>query len=361
MTTEPTAGAAAAQPPEDAHGSAVPGAVEIVSRAIELNIAASSAIRRASLYAAGMYLLLLGPAALILGLALGSDGLGALGDIVSGDVGEALPQVGPIQGSILIGSIATLAVTLDLQIIAIAMIDDQAAGGRPWYRTALGVARRVFWTLVVAALIATILGLIGGTILDAIFGDIGRRSASIDAVLQNVIQLVIGIPFAYVGAAVVIGRTGPLHAVRTSIALARRRWRLALVIGIVNAATGLLAAFAIGAGADVLARIAIALGLDTARGPLQVIELGVIVAVGIAAIGSLTMTIGALTVAPQVVAYRGLGGPRGTEAGIELPAATGPWARQPVPVRPARLITTGMWVVLALLAVMTAAAIVEST
>ena len=57
-------------------------------------------------------------------------------------------------------------------------------------------------------------------------------------------------------------------------------------------------------------------------------------------------------VAPQIVAYRRLGGPRSGDLSAD---------REPSVAPSAPLITIGMWIVLAILALVTAAAIVEFT
>lgn len=338
------------EPPEPA--TSTPGSVEIVSRGLDLNIAASAAIRRASLYAGGMYLLLLGPVAFVFALLTARYGPELIDAILSGDVRRLAIDLGPAPGALIIGGFAVAAVSVDVQNVAVALIDGQASDRRPGLRQALAIARRSFWPLVWASILSGIVTAIAAAVIGAVLGFNRAAASDIDFARQTAIQLIVSMPFAYIGAAVVIGRSGPVEAIRWSIRLARRRWRLAFVIGLVNTATGLLATFAIGAGADILARIAIALGIgqEAAPGAIQIVELAIIVAVAIAAIGSLTMTIAALSVAPQIVAYRRLGGPRRDDAITDLAPAVAPSAP---------LITVGMWVVLVVLALVTAAAILE--
>ena len=133
--------------------------------------------------------------------------------------------------------------------------------------------------------------------------------------MATIVDVLLSAPFAYVGAAVVLAGAGPSQAIRLSWRMARRRWRLALVVGIVNTAVSYLAGFAIGAGLDILGRIAIALGIDQQLGPLQTIELILIVGFAIVAIGSLTLTIATLSTAPQVIAWARLGGPLAPPSG----------------------------------------------
>lgn len=335
-------------PPEPA--PTPPGSIEIVGRGLDLNLAASAAIRRASFYAGGMYLLLLGPVAVVFALLTARYGTELIDAILSGDARRLTMDLGPAPAALLIGGLAVAAVSVDVQNVAAALIDGQASDRRIGLRPALAIARRSFWPLVWASILSGVLAAIAVAIIGAVLGFKNGPSLDLDFARQTAVQLIVAMPFAYIGAAVVIGRTGPIEAIRWSFRLARRRWRLAFVIGLVNTATSLLATFAIGTGSDILARIAIGLGIgtETAPGAIQIAELGLIVAVAIAAIGSLTMTIAALSVAPQVVAYRRLGGIRRDQDTADSGPTDG---------RSAPMITRGMWIVLAVLALVTAAAI----
>jgi hypothetical protein len=347
----------------------LPGALEIVGRGLDLDLAASATIRRASFHAALMYLLLLGPVALIIALLIARYGIDFFADVVSGTIPPFMLDLGAAPGAILIGGFAAAAVSVDIQNIAVSVLHQQAVTGRSSFRAALGVARRSFWRLIFASIASGIVVRIAATILQRIVGFDGTADSNSELAIQTAIELVVTMPFAYIGAAVVIGRTGPIEAIRVSVGLARRRWRLAFVIGLVNTATSLLAAFGASSGADILGRIAIGLGIGSegVGGVLPVLQLALIVAFAIAALGSLTMTIAALTVASQVVAYLRLGGPERREERLVVPGPTGPagptgpWDHpQPLPER-VPLITVGMWIVLALLAFLTVSAIADFT
>ena len=98
------------------------------------------------------------------------------------------------------------------------------------------------------------------------------------------------------------------------------------MIAIVNTAVGYVAGFALGAGADILVRLGELFGLGTTMGPFQIAVLAAIVGLAIVSIGSLVMTIAALTVAPQVVAFLGL---TGYSAGLDAgPSSGGPGERR---------------------------------
>lgn len=343
--------------PEPAPEPSIPGAVEIVSQGLDLNLGASSSIRRATLYAAAMFLILLGPVALVAALIVARYGT----DIFFIDFANPVRiDLGPAMGVFVVGGFAVTAISIDLQNVAVGLMDVQASGRRLDLRPALAIARRSFWKLLFASFVAGIISAIVSAIIQGVLGFRRSPGDDVDFARQTILGLVVGMPFAYIGSAVVIGRLGPIAAIRASVRLARRRWRLAFVIGVVNTATGLLAAFALGAGGDILGRFATMLGIggESPAGPLQIGGLALIIAVAIAAIGSLTMTVAALSVAPQVVAYRRLGGPR--YLGQELDHVTPPpgeWTPPEIANRATPLITIGMWVAIALLALFTLAAI----
>jgi hypothetical protein len=124
----------------------------------------------------------------------------------------------------------------------------------------------------------------------------------------SAIDILVSAPFAYVAAGIVLGAVGARESVRRSWRLARARWRLALLIGVVNTAVTYVAGFAVGAGGDILIRLGTAFGLGASMGPVQIVVLAAIVVLAIVSIGSLIMTVAALTVGPQVVAFLGLTG-----------------------------------------------------
>jgi hypothetical protein len=199
-------------------------------------------------------------------------------------------------------------------------------------RQTVAWARHGFWRLVFASIAVGLMLIIPRQILAAFL--VGR-SPEASSLVATIVDVLLSAPFAYVGAAVVLAGAGPSQAIRLSWRMARRRWRLALVVGIVNTAVSYVAGFAIGAGLDILGRIAIALGIDQQLGPLQTIELILIVGFAILAVGSLTLTIATLSTAPQVIAWARLGGPLVPPV---RPDADRPWA----PHVPARLVSIPM-------------------
>ncbi|TMF40854.1 MAG: hypothetical protein E6I26_02035 [Chloroflexi bacterium] len=317
-----------------------PRAVDVVGRAIDLNLGGSAQIRRASIYAGLLFLAAIGPlAALLVAHSIRAGGFDWIIDLIA--LGRtARVDLGPFAGLVVIVGVGcAIAISVDVQLLAIALIGSRAADRSIDLHAAIGLARRRFWRLVLASIAVGLILIIPRQILATA---LGNQNAESGVLLSTALDIVLSAPFAYVGAAVVLAPATPLQAVRWSWRMARRRWRLAFLIGVVNTAVSYLAGFAVSAGLDILIRIAIGLGIDRGLGTVQSIELVAIVAVAIVAIGSLTMTIAALTVGPQVVAWLGLGGPVDGIAG----ATTGGLTEPTGPDWPRRLVSRPMQVAL---------------
>ena len=339
QTAEP-----ATQPlPPPARAPAMPGTLAVVGRGLDLNVAASSILRRASLYIGLLTLLAAGPiAAIAWAFSARQGGFEWLRDLLV--FGEPpLIVAGPGFGlsvlvAVSLGFGCLAALSVDSQLLALTLIGGQATGRRFDLRAALGVARLTYWRLVRASILVGLILLIPRYLLSlAIMGGrpVGTES---ETLLVTAAGVVLAVPFAYVGAGVVLGGVGAREAVRRSWRLAQARWRLAFLLAIVNAAVSYLASFAIGAGADILVRLGTALGLGGPVGAVQVVGLGLIVVLAIVSIGSLIMTIAALTVAPQVVAFLGLTGySAGLDAGTVANDTLGGTRTEPLIARPMKI------------------------
>jgi len=283
-----------------------PGAVEIVARGLDVNVQLSAEIRRLSIFIGLLVLAAIGPIALIaIAHSAAVGGFDWIGDLL--DQKQMPTALAPFGSLIFIlGVLSAAVLSVDVQLMATWTVAAWLTGRPVGLRSALRLARAGFWRLVFASIAV---GLILFVPERVIVNPALRGAGDVRLLLTTLFDLLISTPFAYVGAAVVLGGLGPLGAVRASWRMARRRWRLAFVIGIVNTAVSYLATFAIGAALDILVRIGEALGIDKGLGTAQILELSVIVGLAIVALGSLTMTIAALSVGPQVVAWLRLGGP----------------------------------------------------
>jgi hypothetical protein len=300
-----------------------PASFSIVTRGIDLNAGMSSEIRRASLYAGLLYFLTLAPiAALLVGVIVRAGSLEGIIESIQFDGGRSLGRelgFGQFGGLVVaIGAICFLLVSVDLQLVATAIIGGRAADRPVNLRSALGIARRAFWRLILGSLT------VGFVLLAPRLGAsyaLRQSPSEVSLLVTTVLDIFIAAPFVFLGSAIVLGGATPLVAIRASWRLVRRRWRLAFVIGVVNAAVSFITLFGLGAGLDVIGRIATALGVGSGTGLAQAAQLGVILTLLLVAGGSLVMTVQTLTTAPAVVAWFGLGG---LASGLSDPEAQPP-------------------------------------
>jgi hypothetical protein len=238
---------------------------------------------------------------------------------------------------------------VDGQLLAVHVIASRATG-RPFVlRPALAVVRLRFWRLARANVLVGLILILPRAYLERVVAPHGITLQS-QFVIQTLLDVVLSIPFAYIATWILLGQVGARRAVAGSWRLVRARPSLAIVIAIVNVAFQTVALFALGAGADLLIRVENALGLDHASG-LGLMPLGTIVGLAIIAGGSLFVTVAALSVGPQVVAFLRLTGRDGGLVALHDP--DNPFATP----RVEPLVTRKMKVALALEAVMAVIAV----
>lgn len=326
----------------------IPAAREIVARGVDLNVTMSGDIRRASLWAGALTLATLGPiAALLIGVMTKAGGLDAIAAAIadgrSRDVARLL-DVGPSGGFVIaLGFVLFLVVSIDFGLVAVAIVGARAAERRIGLRSAIGIARRTYWRLVLGAITVGLILVVPRVALALALGQgpgATERPSQAESILTAIVDVFLSAPFVYLSSAIVLAGATALVAVRSSWRLARRRWRLAIVIGVVNTAASYLALAALGSALDILGRFATALGVGDGLGTVRTVELSGIVGAALLAVGSLTMTIATLTSAPAVVAWLGLGG---AIHGLPDPAASPPSATNPT-----RLVARSMLVLLVL-------------
>ena len=296
--------------------------------------------------------------------------IGLLGLITAGPLTVALiadaPHIDPetleglSTGTVLaafVAFLALIAINLEAQIIAVAILGGAAAGQQLTLREALRRSRQAFWPVFRASLLVGLLSLILLLILSAVLG--GALGDTTDAASVSS-QLLVGAliaPFVYATAGVVLGDVRAAESLRRSVRLSRRRLRLAIVVSLFAVVAQYLVTFAAVAGVDLVAR-----ALEPFHAQLEVFDASSIggfllltagALVALFAFGTLSFTVGALAAAPQVVAFLGLTGySRGLDRARE--AAAGEPARDP-PAWISRLMAIG-----ALLAGLCAAAAVYS-
>jgi hypothetical protein len=295
------------------------GAREILWKGLDLNLAASRDVRAAAILIGLLSLAAAGPlVAAVIAFANRVDRLAPSGFT------DDLRVIEAIQGSrnlvlllLLIALPCLVALSIDSQLLAVDVIARRATGRRFVLRASLAIVRIRFWRLLRANLLIGLILLVPRALIEGFVapGGVVRESQFLTV---TVLGVILSIPFAYVATWIVLGQVGARESVRRSWRMARRRPSLAIVIAIINTLFQTVAIFALGAAADLLFRVADALGLADASGA-GLLPLIVVVGLGIAAAGSLVMTIAALTAGPQVVAFLRLTGDAGGLDALEDP------------------------------------------
>jgi hypothetical protein len=294
-----------------------PGWRTILGRGLDLNVAAGRPVRATSIRIGLLVLAAVGPLLVIL-LAvvhrLEEQGVLDGGFLTQRTMFVAVDDAsGPIVVAFLIGLYCLAAISIDSQLLAVNLIGSTATDRAFELRGALQLVRMRFWRLLGANLLIGVILFLPRLILEGVIAPNGVVGEA-QFVTLTLLGVLLSVPFAYVSAWIILGAVGARESVRRSWRFARARPSLAVLIAIVNVSVQTVAGFALGAGADLLARLAEVLGLDRATGLGLFIPLGAILTVGVIAAGSLLLTIAALTAAPQVVAYLGLGG---TDNGLD--------------------------------------------
>ena len=291
----------------------MPSTLAIVSRGLDLNVAASAEIRRASLYVGLLWLLSAGPiAAVVWAFSAHQGGFDWLRTLATGrellliPVGSAFGLLSFVV--VIVGFACLVSISLDAQLVATILIGAKATGRRIDLRVALALARLRYWRLVRATILVFVILLVPRFLINRVVMNGQPVGTDAQDLVVTAINILLSVPFAYVAAGIVLGAVGAWEAVRRSWRLARARLRLAFLIAIVNTAVSYIAGFALGAGADILGRLGTAFGIGLTMGPIQIVVLAAIVAFAIVSIGSLVMTVDALTVGPQIVAFLGMTG-----------------------------------------------------
>ncbi len=195
--------------------------------------------------------------------------------------------------------------TIESRIVAAALLGGAALDRPLTLREAIRRSRQTFWRVVRAFIIVQIpLGIVG-QVLASVLAGAGTVSEA-TTLASTVVTTLIGAPFVYALAGIVLGDVAAFESVRRSVRLARVRWRLAILASILGQVSQYVLVFGLGAGVDLLARVWQQLGLSLDSGSATILPAVVFVMVAVTAVGSLLFTVSALAVAPQVVAFLGL-------------------------------------------------------
>ncbi len=304
--------AAAAGPVDSAPSTApppLPTPRDLVSAGLDVSLRASSLLRAASLAIGFQLLAAAGPFVLLL-IVLASrdpaflDRLGSTDPTLVGPRDQALSGSLALAGTV--GGLALIALTIESRIVAVSLLAGAAVRRPVSPHEALRRSRQVFWPVVGATIVIQLpIALVSNGVTDVAAGLVAGSSEALTAI-GLVATTALSIPFAYVLSGIVLGGVPAIEAIRRSFALARVRWRLAIVVAIAEALAQTLLVLGVLTGLDIMGRLADVLGLGFESGSPTTFATLVVALLGTAAVGSLIFTVSAIAAAPQVVAFVGL-------------------------------------------------------
>jgi hypothetical protein len=185
------------------------------------------------------------------------------------------------------------------------VLGGRLAGRPATIRQALARSRTSFWGAVAASIIVALpvslaQGLLGGILLPADAPD------ELIAAVSTLIAAIVGAPFAYVLAGIVLGGVDPIESTRRSFRVFGARRLAAVLVAAIDSFAVLLLVFGLGQGLDIAIRVAGALGLGAGSDPagLALATAGIVAV--LFALGTLLFTVYAIAIAPQVVMFVGL-------------------------------------------------------
>jgi len=301
----------------------VPGAVHqlptsrsLVQVSLELGTEAARRLRGASIYVAMISLGLVGPlvVALIVLMSRYPD-LVFLDSFLDPTVDpSAPPGYDPeaavaamwISLGVLVAVVGMIAMAVESQAMGAAILAGVAIGRPVSTLEALRRSRQVFWRLVGYALLTVVpISIVTQVLATILFLLVGEAYETVSLV-TTVCAAILGLPFVYGVTSIVLGEVGVVEAARRSIRLTRARWRLAIVITLVATVAWYIATFAYLGAIGLVTTIGSPLGIGFDNGPLALVVLiGLALALS-AAFGSLLLTVTAIVMAPQVIAFLGL-------------------------------------------------------
>lgn len=290
--------------------------------ALDLLTRPDAGLRGASFYIGFMVLLTVGPAALLVGLAMATGGF------------DVLQQTEPppvwvwwLMLAFVPAALGFVGAGVEARALASAVIGGRAEGRPLRLRESIAVARARFWPVLGAQVLVGIVSLIAQAVLVGLFSAFGIRLDALDYALSVVVGVVVGTPFIYAPAGIVLGEADAVEALRRSVRLARARKQLAVVVTLFSVLSGLVVQLGLGIGLDTVSRVASGAGLADHVSPILVVPLAAALTF---AYGTLVLLTEAIAAAPAVHAFVALthytgGLERGRREPLAIRRPSDPW------------------------------------
>ena len=133
-------------------------------------------------------------------------------------------------------------------------------------RRALARSRRMFWSAILASFMAGIPVLFVQGVVSELLAPSFGAAVEASVITSTLVTALIGGPFAYVLAGVVLGDVNPFEALRRSFLVFRARKMAAAIVVVFETITALLVLFGISAGLDLVLRLFGSLGFGPESG-----------------------------------------------------------------------------------------------
>ncbi|HYO42735.1 MAG TPA: hypothetical protein VES19_05995 [Candidatus Limnocylindrales bacterium] len=308
------------------------GTRELVRQSLDLLTRRDAGLRGASFYIGFILLVTFGPLAVILGLAFTLPGIGGTPypDVPPSGL-EPSPDPGAWAAWLLLAAIPAIlgyvAAGTEARSMATAVIGGRVEGRPLRLRESISVARRRFWSILGAQVLIGIVASILGVLVQGILVFALASGQELVFGVSLVVSVIIGAPFVYVPAGIILGEVDIIEAIRRSFRLVRLRKKLAVVVTLFGVLSQFIVLFGLSQGLDVIARLLIGAGLvDSFPRPLVV----PIAAAVVFALGTLLFLVEAIAAAPAVHAFAALTHyTHGLQAGRDHPvkgrALWSPW------------------------------------
>ncbi len=208
----------------------------LLAASFELLVRSSRDLRRASFYIGAIVLGTVGP------LVLATWGFEVLGFDRSFEAYET--GMGAAGGLLaVLGMLAAFGIgvaAVESRIMAVAVIGGRVVERPVSTRGALVRSRQMFWRAIVASIVVAIpLALAQGIVTEVVDPIVGL-AYEVSIIASTLVSAVIGAPFAYVLAGVVLGDVDPFEAVRRSFLVFRARKLAAVIVAGFETVTALL-------------------------------------------------------------------------------------------------------------------------
>jgi hypothetical protein len=281
------------------------GTRDLVRQALDLLTRRDAGLRGASFYIGFMLLVSVAPFAIILGLTLTLPGV--MDVFVGGPASGALLRSEGwlvwLEAAAIPAFLGYIAATTDARSVATAVIGGRVEGRPLRLREAIAIARRRFWSMLGAQLLIGIVANIASFAVQYALLEAFGYAGALTFAASLVVSLVVGAPFVYVPAGIILGEVGAIEAMGRSFRLVLLRKRLAVVITLFGVLSQFIVTFGLSEGIDVIGRLLTGAGLvDNFPRPLVV----PIACALVFALGTLTFLVETIAVAPAVHAFAAL-------------------------------------------------------